>query len=297
MNNMDYEKEYKAALGRAKDFMSRRGISPDEDPFECAKELSETIFPELRESDDERIRKFLKDYAIDMIAELESDISISVYDGVKGHDPDAEEELEKWREARAWLEKQKEQKPNIELIQRSWYMEGYTDGKFKREPMWNLVTGKGGPRYEKNEKYGQPLEQKPAEWDDKDLPQGGESIMINRILHSLMLYREMLKDSDFEEDYIKATLNNCLEDEKWLTSLETSQKPAEWSEEDEMIFKHCLVILHDYGYDEWLKSLRPQPHWKPSEEQMDALLWCVEHLGIADNHVLESLYNDLKKLM
>lgn len=78
----------------------------------CAIELA---FPELAESEDEKIRRFLKDYAIEMIAGLESDISISVYDGVKGHDPDAEAELEKWRGARAWLEKQKEksEKPII----------------------------------------------------------------------------------------------------------------------------------------------------------------------------------------
>lgn len=56
---MDYEKEYKAALERAKEFMSVRGVSPYEDALECAKELSETIFPQLAESKDEKIRKEL----------------------------------------------------------------------------------------------------------------------------------------------------------------------------------------------------------------------------------------------
>ena len=62
------------------------------------------------------------------------------------------------------------QKPNIELIQRSWYMEGYHDGKFEMEPMWILETGEGGPRYKKNERYGQSLEkkQKSAKWSKKD---------------------------------------------------------------------------------------------------------------------------------
>ena len=67
-------------------------------------------FPELSESEDERIRKFLLDYAIEMIAGLESDISLSTYDGIKGHDPDAEAELNQWQKAKAYLEKQ-EQKP------------------------------------------------------------------------------------------------------------------------------------------------------------------------------------------
>ena len=52
---------------------------------------------------------------------------------------------------------QKEQNPNIELIQRSWYMEGYHDGKFKQEPKWILKTGEGGPTHELNPRYGQPL--------------------------------------------------------------------------------------------------------------------------------------------
>jgi hypothetical protein len=59
---------------------------------------------------------------------------------------------------------EKEQKPNIELIQRSWYMEGYNDRKFGKEPKWVIKTGNGGPKYEENPKYGQMLddEQKPA---------------------------------------------------------------------------------------------------------------------------------------
>ena len=65
---------------------------------------------------------------------------------------------------RAYLEKQKEQKPDIELIQCSWYMEGYHDCKYNREPMWIVKTGEGGPRYELNPRYEQPLteEKKPV---------------------------------------------------------------------------------------------------------------------------------------
>ena len=76
---------------------------------EMTEALNELV-PELRESEDERIRKFLLDYAIEMIAGLESDISLSTYDGIKGHDPDAEAELNQWQKAKAYLEKQ-EQKP------------------------------------------------------------------------------------------------------------------------------------------------------------------------------------------
>ena len=84
---MDYEKMYKAVLKTATQWI-KDGCSD-----KVVKMCLECIFPELRESEDERIRKFLLDYAIEMIAGLESDISLSTYDGIKGHDPDAEAEL------------------------------------------------------------------------------------------------------------------------------------------------------------------------------------------------------------
>lgn len=156
----------------------------------------DTIFPELRESEDEMTRKFLKDYAIEMIAGLESDISISVYDGIKGHDPEAEAELEKWKGVRAWLEKQKEQKP--------------------------------------------------AEWSEED----------ERIRQSLIMD---------------------------LGNAETDDADVQ-KELDEQVA--------------WLKSIRPQPHWKPSEEQMEALhsLVCIGGLSyMGQQKLLIELEQDIKE--
>ena len=99
------------------------------------------------------------------------------------------------------------------------------------------------------------------------------------------------------------------------------QKPAEWSEEDEKmrqrIIRHIESEYQDwckdkYGNSEiisdgkescreriaWLKSLRPQPHWKPSDEQMDALkdvAYGTYQNG--DGPALRSLYEQLKKLI
>lgn len=64
-----------------------------------------------------------------------------------------------------------------------------------------------------------------------------------------------------------------------------SQEPAKWSAEDEEIIEFIEALCDDKDrlspYDDvkeitdkiraWLKSLRPQNQWKPSEEQMDAL--------------------------
>lgn len=65
-------------------------------------------------------------------------------------------------------------------------------------------------------------------------------------------------------EIIKETAKECL----------SLMKPAEWSEEDEMRIKHLIVFVEKYGLNyyastdkvvSWLESLRPQPHWKPSE--------------------------------
>ena len=65
-----------------------------------------------------------------------------------------------------------------------------------------------------------------------------------------------------------------------------NQKPAEWSEEDEMIYQHCKVILHDYGYDDWLKS-HCSKHIKNEQE------WSLEdELGLQNTIALVQGYRD-----
>lgn len=107
-----------------------------------------------------------------------------------------------------------------------------------------------------------------------------------------LLFQKM-KEAGYEWDAEKKELKKI------------EQNPA-WSEEDELILKE---IISDYesasksfcghqGKLDWLKSLRPN-HWKPSEEQIEALERCVEYLEESDNEdaeEIESLHNDLKKL-
>lgn len=107
---------------------------------------------------------------------------------------------------------------------------------------------------------------------------------------------------------IKETAKECLE----------QMKPAEWSEEDETRLTNILIMLkeyviHHYSKDDvnksvdWLenrfKSLRPQPHWKPSEKQIGALnyayceLFKREDVGHNILGPLQKLLDNLKKLM
>lgn len=85
--------------------------------------------------------------------------------------------------------------------------------------------------------------------------------------------------------------------------------PAEWSEEEKKHLYNAIEAVK-YVYDisegtsgfkcvEFLKSLRPKPHWKPSKKQMWALEWKINNTPVHawQRKELESLYNNLQKLI
>lgn len=183
---MDYEKAYKAVLQTATQWIKDGCTDKERICLEC-------VFPELREGEDERIRKEL-------------------IEAFEAYDIESSWNLIPVKHILAWLEKQKEQEPNIELIQRSWYMEGYHDREFGKEPKWIIKTGEGGPKHELNPRYGQPLvdEQKPAEWSEKDDQLIG---FIFDLLNSLVWRKEWAMDK-----------KECLER---LKSIRPSWKPSE----------------------------------------------------------------------
>lgn len=87
-------------------------------------------------------------------------------------------------------------------------------------------------------------------------------------------------------------------------------KPAEWSEEDEKLLDAMIDMATNSLYEPlcprgkmivWLKSLRPQNHWKPTEEQMRALRFVIENIdaSILNPELLQTLVileNNLKAL-
>lgn len=96
----------------------------------------------------------------------------------------------------------------------------------------------------------------------------------------------------------------------FLKSLKDRVQPQpkqEWSEEDENMLKSLNKLLNEAscyscteGVDkilDWLKSIKPN-HWKPSEEQMEALDKAKDSPANYYNIRLglQSLYNDLLKL-
>ena len=129
---------------------------------------------------------------------------------------------------------------------------------------------------------------------------------------------------DEEDERIRKTLieyfNTCsgdyygeLKKSDILAWLE-KQKPIEWSEEDNELLNAAIGLITDSYHPndvipaiskhsirkivKWLKSIRNRITWEPSIEQMKILEKVCNTVALTKNgnEVLESLYNDLKKL-
>lgn len=229
-------KKYKEALEKAKKY--KEVLEKAKEAYKnCAsyeeEKLLESLFPEIAESEDEKIRKAI-------IEHLRQDIELEqILSKDKG---------DEWI---AWLEKQGEQS-NIENQPQGDY-NNPNDMSFEddciRKDLIEFVKQYG------DKFYGTIAKASAISWLEK---QGGQK--------------------------------------------------SEWSEDDEKIRKTTIAFLKEFadkGYEnaveciDWLKSLKPQSHWKPTEEQMQTLHAQTIEGAVSypvDVRILISLYNDLLKL-
>lgn len=230
----------------------------------------ENLFSELKESEGERIRKELIEF-------------VKSRGGFK-------------QEYIAWLEKQgKEIIPLKEIILNVWELgnvwKGLTKGSISTEHGtqldYILKHWTEGDNYDKIISS----KQKSA-WSEEDDRKIDELIALckgrkNLCSPTVPAYKRM--------DELK----------EWLKSLKDRVQPKQrWDEEDNKIIEEiindieCARAINYHapkeGYEfreNWLKSLKDRYTWKPSKEQMSFLKGYAE-----EDMVLQSLYNDLKKL-
>ena len=142
------------------------------------------------------------------------------------------------------------------------------------------------------------------EWSDEDSSKIGT---LSSIIFDYAFYKDALdENNDLTGEY--AELDNWL---GYLPERFNLPPKQEWSEEDEENISklHRLLVIcqgekkfiptSEYEkLDSWLKSLRSQSHWKPSDEQMKWLKNAIEIVPMTRRqHIsVESLYNNLKKL-
>ena len=233
---MDYEKKYKETLERAKMYHNNAKAAGD-----CsAVARYENIFPGLRESEDERIRKELITYHKGMAKVNEETCNPNNLHT-------------KWV---TYLEKQKEL---FESGKGLYYYDG------EKTTYCGYPAVKGNPY---DFALSQQKEQKPAEWSEKD---------EHRFISCL---------ARLQTKYGTPTINS-----RWFE--QHCSKYSHWrpTEEDERIRGHIIDVLTYCAKNhisiteafikrdiDWLKSLHPQHHWKPSEQEKGALRTAIHIL-------------------
>lgn len=235
----------------------------------------QTLIPELCENEDERTRKRLIDFISDIKRISESgrttwavrkgDIEMynaflsylekqkeqkptisdeAIRDGV-AHFGITQYQIDNWLKKHINIVKQKEQKFDIESIQQSWYMEGYQDRAYNFEPKWIINTGKNGPKYKSNPKYGQPLmkEQKPVTLNEPYNPNEYEVVIEGNATGLKRKEQKPIEDivKDITENkesaikFLKST--GIMDDNGELAEIYRSeQKPADYDHE---MWKNC----------------------------------------------------------
>lgn len=264
---MDYEKKYNEALNWMRELYP--GLHG------ATKEDAEHYFPELRESEDERIRK----KCIELIKRV-----------IPSGDSQSQESKE-ILDCISYLEKQKELDKMIVVSPEVWD---------------NAISD----AFENGKKEGE--KQKEQNGEDEECTdftiyhplkngKGKYECIPYSFYGSLTSFSE---DKDLI-DFLRTCFYTEEECNEWIEQ-QKEQKPAEWSEEDEQYLLVCKNALNKYQrsdhwdaniiskwLENWLKSLRPS--WKPSEEQIEALensTALTEEQGAA----LYSLIQDLRKL-
>ena len=270
---MDYEQKYKDALGWMREvYPTLTGM---------AKEDAEHYFPELKESEDEKIL-------------------IRIYKFIEEQYP--EEWVEKKTKMLAWLEKQKEQKPTAEEVLVKAGLKPYKDGN-----QWCILAGDNiqegicgfgdtidDALYEfLKEVLIIQKEQKPAECM---VPPPSDPFMFN--LHSAIYnFGKQIAAKCLDTDILDTELDEYVTDENvdkhikeyisCLVMYHPLQKPAEWSEDfgeevervskryPEVSFaKLCRIAKH---FAEWADKYSLAEWSEEDKENLDAAIDMAEH--------------------
>ena len=284
---MDYEKKYNEALERAKAILCNLG--------EGASSIRdiETIFPELAESEDERMKKAI----VHVLYENYSDAA--VIEGVE------------IAEIIAWLEKQKKpENVSASTMCPSCWAEEPSLQKGQKKSLSERF--RPDYRLEKNKAIG--ILEDYLKWAVSSEEEC--SYTWKELADAIQLGIDSMKGQKPTDRFEKArekyqvewsyphgrnetadrlvSLAECLEMDgdclfngysgtecgKFLRELARKQigcKPAEWSEEDKKVLDNVSQVLIGLNYQELAKNykqaieklLHSRPSWKPSEEQMD----------------------------
>jgi hypothetical protein len=239
----------------------------------CTLGFMNEIFPELKENEDERVRNKLIEF-------------------FKGYSPD-----EEWwgnitqEDILAWIEKQGKQKTVDEIAKEVC--------KNKESAMVFLKsTGIMNEKGELADEYKIEQDEQNSTWSEED------EDYFDAIIAKLEITQEDALLTDNQMEFLKSIKDRVQFQNSIVTDEELAQAKKEaYNDALDKIEYHSDEPTFDDGWSAAIgyirkKAINPQPHWKPSEKQMQALSDAGNSFRpFEEGHkVLWSLYNDLKKL-
>lgn len=253
---MDYKEKYEMALERARVWKEKSGMPADKQG------ILDDIFPELAESEDEQIRKWLIGY----FHQYKEDGMEKYANGLK-----VESII-------AWLEKQGEQKP------------------FDYENA-NIQQKDFAPKVEPKFKVGDYIERKDGLGCHVKIIFVGKNVYgCEKLIYpkdSSPFFELMFENQD--EFKISSDFQQKLawseEDEKMLKSIIGTCELVGQDRDSSPAARHLVEIQTN-----WLKTLKERCTWKPSDEQMADLWNMLCECRPADHQLLQDIYYGLKKL-
>lgn len=300
---MDYEKK----LALAKEAL---------DSGSYDKETIEYIFPELAESEDEKIRKELLEF-LDELSKLGKNTNFDRWS--KSDCADWIIWLEKQGETytkkdvdNAYLEGMAFAKDELEKQNKQILANSAKTCKDEQKPTDNDMKEALRTEYEKGraDAIAEIEMQKLVDCIDCTNSKGCINCKDGNMKETLVRKTAWSKEDEEELDIAISTLKEAGQHDsaKWLKFLKDRVQPKqEWSEEDIRNIEDIDSILF-YNKDlpedtcmrlrNWLKSLRPQSQWKPSDEQMIILQEAIGIVGqlTPRGECLKELVEQLKKL-
>ena len=307
MTQADYEKKYNEALDIAKSYYE-----------EGTNEFLDTIFPELAESEDERIRTRFIEYFQGFLEGNEDCYKDGGYVRWEGLDV---------KSILAWLEKQK----RVDVTD---FCQPIPEDIAKVIPdvVTACIYGEQKQKEQKPAEYGDDVVEEAEEYTTK-VDCGEYGVAVTEAYIAGVLSERNRKSAEWSEederylDYIFKYLTNYDFNQDEMGTLEEyhqlhngavhflkSLKPQpkqKWSEEDEENLENIRIYLLHHGEDAWadtitkLKSLRPQPQLEWSEEDKTRRNCCmiyltnirdgIEFSQIIGNNVKENSKKEIQK--
>ena len=251
----------------------------------------ERLFPELKESENDTIRKAL----IEMVHDTTGDELLVDYGIHK-------------EEALAWLEKQGKQKTEVKYVYTKFQI-GDTIVENKPngycQPVRVKYIGDGAYSCESddgkrslsfpiiNQDDYELVEQKHA-WSEED--EKKLNYLIALLQNSTMTNVALSATNEGIEDFLKSLKNRV-----------QPQPKQEWSKEDEMMWSSVLQVLQNIKDNypivnvapefNWFKSLKERYTWKPSSEQIEAIRLARSFVvdDFSENPTLSDILVELEK--